>query len=323
MKPRSSPWIQGKWLLGAACLVAALLVKPVQDRIDALLHQASIDPDILYFSSPAAVKAAAIGYDSLVADVYWMRAIQYYGRRAEAARRQVRYKNLPALLDIVTTLDPKMVDVYRAGSIFLAEPDPVGAGQPITAIGLLDKGISQLPQEWRLWFDKGFVYFWYLQDFRKAGEVWLGACRVEGSPPWMEALAARALSQGGEIETAKDLWRHQMEGSTREDIRENARNHLASIQVDEDIWTLEFFVERYAAVYGASPARLEELVRAGFLIYVPKDPSGVPYQYDPAAGAVHLSAESKVRYFALPYNYRETFKERLARLYESSRQQKK
>jgi tetratricopeptide (TPR) repeat protein len=323
MKPRSLPWVQRKWLLGAACLIAALLVKPVQDRIDAHLNRASIDPDLLYFSSPAAVKAVAVGYDGLLADVYWMRAIQYYGRRAEAARRQVKYKNLPALLDIVTTLDSKMLDVYRAGSIFLAEPDPIGAGQPMAAVALLDKGISQLPGDWRLWFDKGFVYFWYLRDFKRAGEVWLGACSVAGSPPWMEALAARALSQGGEIETAKDLWRHQLEGSAREDVKENARNHLASIQVDEDIWTLEFFVEKYAAIHGASPARLEELVRAGFLIYVPKDPSGVSYQYDPSAGAVRLSAESKVHYLALPYNYRESFRERLARLYQSNQQMKK
>ncbi len=96
---------QRKWLLGAACFGAALLILPVQNRIDAQMNRTTIDPDILYFSSPRMVKAMALGYDDLVADVYWMRAIQYYGRREEAARRRVPYKNLAALLDIVTTLD--------------------------------------------------------------------------------------------------------------------------------------------------------------------------------------------------------------------------
>ena len=309
--------VQRRWLLGAACLAAAFLIRPVQDRIDASLSDSSVDPDLLYFSSSSLVRALALGYDGLVADIYWMRAIQYYGRREEAARRQVPYKNLPALLDIVTTLDPKMLDVYRAGSIFLAEPKPIGAGQPLEAIRLLDKGISLQPQEWRLRFDKGFTCFWYLKDFKQAGEVWLEASRIAGAPPWMEALAARGLSQCGAIETAKDLWRRQLENSARADVKENARNHLASIQVDEDLWTLEFFLEKYAAAHGDAPPGLESLVAARFLTYVPKDPSGVPYHYDPATGAVRLSAESKVRYIALPYAYRETFRDRLGRLYDS------
>jgi len=91
------------------------------------------------------VKSLSLGYQSLLADLYWIRAVQYYGRREEAARRQVRYKNLAALLDITTTLDPQMMDVYRAGSSFLAEPEPVGAGQPEESLKLLDKGIGFYP----------------------------------------------------------------------------------------------------------------------------------------------------------------------------------
>jgi tetratricopeptide (TPR) repeat protein len=312
---RLSAW--RRWLPGIALLAAASLVKPVQDRMDALRPGDAVDPDILYFSSPGAVKAMALGYENLLADAYWMRAIQYYGRREEAARRRIRYKNLPALLDIVTTLDPQMLDVYRAGSVFLAEPDPLGAGQPLEAIRLLDKGIAQLPEEWRLRFDKGFVYFWYLHDYRNAGQTWLAAARIAGSPPWLEALAARGLSQGGAVDTAKDLWRRELEGSARADVKENARNHLAGIQVDEDIWALEFFVEKYAATHGARPPALDGLVRAGLISFVPRDPSGVPYDYDAPSGAISLDSSSKVSAIALSDDYRQTFMNRLAAWYES------
>ena len=314
-RSRLSAW--RRWLPGIALLGAGLLVKPVQDRIDSLRPDGEVDADLIYFSSPGAVKAMALGYESLLADVYWMRAIQYYGRREEAARRQVRYKNLPALLDIVTTLDPQMLDVYRAGSIFLAEPDPIGAGQPREAIRLLDRGISQLPKEWRLLFDKGFVYFWYLHDYRSAGQTWLAAARLEGSPPWIEGLAARGLSQGGAVDAAKDLWRRELENSTRADVRNNARDHLNGIQVDEDIWTLEFFVEKYTATHNARPPTLAELVRAGFTSSVPNDPSGMPYDYYAPTGAVSLNPSSKARPITLPDDYRQIFMNRLAAWYES------
>jgi hypothetical protein len=37
--------------------------------------------------SPALVKKMALGFDNLPADFYWMRAIQYYGRRDKADKR--------------------------------------------------------------------------------------------------------------------------------------------------------------------------------------------------------------------------------------------
>jgi tetratricopeptide (TPR) repeat protein len=311
-------WIQ-RLLLTSAFFCVGWLIVPVQNRLDASLAHAATDPDLLYFSSPSLVKSLALGYDGLMADLYWMRTVQYYGRRDEAAQRKIPYKNLAALLDIVTTLDPDMVDVYRAGSIFLAESDPVGAGQPAEAIRLLDKGILSLPQDWRLPFDKGFIYFWYVKDYRQAGQAWLAASRIDGSPKWLEALAARGLSQGGAVETAKSLWRRQLEEATRADLKANAANHLASIQVDEDRWTLEYFLAKYAAAHGSFPARLDALVMERYLQFVPKDPSGVEYSYDSAGGTIRLSPASKVRYLKLPYDYEPTFKARLARISGSQR----
>jgi hypothetical protein len=312
---------RGRWLLSILCVGAALLIPPVQDRIDAHMDRTSVDPDILYLESPRMVKAMALGYDDLVADVYWMRAIQYYGRREEAARRRVPYKNLASLLDIVTTLDPKMVDVYRAGSVFLAEPEPLGAGKPLESLRLLEKGISLLPQEWRLRYDKGFVHYIYLKDFQQAGRTWLDASRVEGAPPWMEGFAAFSLSQGGAVEMAKELWRRQLENSTRADLKENAKNHLDSIQVDEDRWTIAFFLEKYAAARGTPAAHLEDLVRAGYFRFVPKDPSGVSYRYTPATGEIGLSPQSQVHYLAASHSYRELFMAKLARSYASTGKQ--
>ncbi len=290
--------------LGVA-LVCAALIRPAQDCVGSRSGDAGQDPDLLYFSSPAAVKRMALGYDCLAADFYWMRTIQYYGRRDEADRRAVRYKNLSTLLDITTTLNPDLMDAYRSGSLFLSEPDPIGAGQPLGAVKLLDKGIAAHPKEWRLPYDKGFIYFWFLKDYKAAGESWLAASRLPEAPPWMEGLAAMALSRGGAMDVAISLWKRQLEESDRANIRENARNHLLSIRVARDIWTMEILLDQHSRRYGSLPASLKELAgRLGRSLPL-IDPLGTPYVYNPETGEVKLSPESKVRYLEVPESLKE------------------
>jgi hypothetical protein len=300
------------WVFIGSFLVCAALVKPAQDRLESRLVGPGQDPDLLYFSSPQVVKRMALSYDRLLADFYWMRVIQYYGRFDEADRRAVRYKNLSTLLDITTTLDPNLMDAYHVGSVFLGEPEPVGAGQPKEALRLLDKGIGAHPLNWRLRHGKGFVYYWYLSDYLKAGEVWQEASGLPSAPHWLQPLAAMALSKGGAMEVAEALWRSQYRESTRADVRENARNHLNSLEVARDLWSLELLVEKYRQKTGSFPPSLSDLVRGRRGKYRIVDPLGTPYRYNSATGAVALSPDTKVRYLAVPYSYKEQVQSAIA-----------
>jgi len=298
-----------------ACAIGAALIKPVQDRLDERIGKSAKVLDLLYFGSPTVVKRLALGYDGLLADVYWMRAVQYYGRREEADRRPVRYGNLAALLDITTTLDPHLLNAYRFGGVFLGEPEPMGAGQPLEAIRIIDRGIRTFPLEWHLRFDKGFVYFWYVNDYKKAGDVWLEASRVPGAPKWLEGLAAMGLSKSGAVETARMLWQRQYDEAERADVKENARKYLLTLEIDEECWTLEFFVEKFHKRFGRRPAALQELVSSGLLKEIARDPSGAPYRYDPVSGRVQLSSSSDLGHLQMKYHYRDAFLKKLAERY--------
>src|SRR6185503_11238995 len=110
---------------------------------------APIEDDSLYLTSPRAARRMTLSYHALAADLYWIRAIQYFGgtrRMVEAGqtiadqdRRQ--YAALYPLLDLTTSLDPRFNLAYRFDSIFLAEPAPRGPGRPDLAIALLKKGL--------------------------------------------------------------------------------------------------------------------------------------------------------------------------------------
>jgi len=288
-------------------LIGVLLLIPVQNSLRPRLADTGPDPDLLYFSSPSILKKMALGYNRLLADIYWLRAIQYFGNRDAADLRPERFKNLATFFDIITTLDPDLIDAYRNGCIYLSEEDPVGAGQPDEAIRLLDKGIKAHPDLYELRLDKGFVYYWFFGDFRKAGEVWLEASRRPESPERMEALAAVAFSQGGAMDLARTLWKRQYDESTRKDIKENARNRLLSLQVAEDLWTLEYLLGVYRLENGRYPGSLEALLSGGGRKVMTVDPLGTPYDYDPVTGAVKLNPQTEVHYVAVPMNYKEDF----------------
>jgi tetratricopeptide (TPR) repeat protein len=288
------------WICYSVCLICAILIVPAQDRLESRLGPFRQDSDLLFFSSPDLVKRMAFGYDGLLADFYWMRTIQYYGRRDEAEKRTIRYKNLFTLLDITTTLDPNLLDAYRAGSCFLAEADPIGAGQPRQAIQLLDKGIRANPQEWQLPYDKGFIHYWYLKEYTEAGEVWNAASRLPNAPPWMASLAAMSLTKGGAIEIAAALWERQYRESDRKDVRENAMNHLISIRVFLELSQLKALTEKYREQTGSYPLNLEALQRGQPGVLSIEDPLGTPYRYDPETGSVQLSPKSTVHYLPVP-----------------------
>lgn len=273
----------------AVILVAAALIRPVQDFIDARAERGE-QPDLLFFNSPSLVQKMALGFEPLLADFYWMRTIQYYGRRDETGKRRRSFDNLYTLLDITTTLDPGLQDAYHAGSCFLSEPPPIGAGRPDLALKLLEKGERAHPLEWRLVYERGFVHYLYRKDYAAAGKIWLEADRIPGSPRWLGGLAAMALSKGGAEEIAIALWRRQYQEATNEAVRDNARDHLHSLLVKRDLAALREQIERHRAETGSFPPALA----------TPRDPMGTPYTYDPRSGRVDLDPASTVRLVDTP-----------------------
>jgi len=281
---RSSTRI-GCWLL---LVTSGLVLVPVRQGIDG---RASETADVLYWGSGKSLCHLSLGYEGLLADIYWTRAVQYYGR--QRLTRSGRFDLLGPLLQITTTLDPQLIVAYRFGAVFLAEKPPSGAGQPLQALQLLRRGIVANPDYWRLWQDLGFVYYWDLQDYAGASRAFRIGSERPGAQVWLKTLAAAAAAEGGEHETSRLLWSEIYHQADNEQIRRSAQDHLAALAAQEDLGRLNSLLLRYRELFGQPARALGEIVAAGLLSRVPVDPSGVPYIVN-SQGQAALSPASGV-----------------------------
>jgi hypothetical protein len=276
----------------AALLAVFLAVYLLQSRIDRSFGEYRATEEILYVEDGDLLRKLTMGFENLAADLYWLRTVQYFGGK----RLQVTNKNydvLEPLLWITVKLDPKFKIAYSYGSIFLSEPFPMGAGVPLKGVTLIDEGIRNHPGYWRFYLDKGFIYFWYLQDYKKAAEIFLEGSKFEGAPYWMVAIAGRTLTRGGDRETARGLWQILLRSAETDQQRENAITHLRQLDALDQIDLLERVIQAYRDRTGAHPASWAELVEAGLLPSPPLDPAGSPYRLE-ADGKVALSPGSSL-----------------------------
>lgn len=257
------------------CLVGSVLTLV---QVNAAREQ-TVLKEALYLPSARTVKALSLGYTGLMADIYWTRVVQYFGGKHQAHAEH--YKLLAPLLEIATTLDPKLMPAYEFGSIFLAQSPPEGAGNPQAAAALVKKGIQNNPAAWRLWYHLGFIYFQEMHDSKAAAEAFLTGSRVPGALPWMKTMAAYLAQNAGEAETARYLWTQiYNDPASGPSIRENAAKRLIALRVDEDVERLQALVDRYRAQRGTVPQSFQQLVEAGYLRGVPVDPLGHPYRLE-------------------------------------------
>ncbi len=282
--------IVARWLGVAAVPVLIAAIVTLQMQIDRTGQAAGSEPEELLLRSPAAVKKMSLGYDSLIADIYWTRAVQYYGRRATVP--QAKFDLLWPLLDITTTLDPKLLVAYHFGAIFLSEPD-VGADRPDLAVALIKRGIAANPERWGLYSDLGFLYYWYLRDYAQAAKAYLDGSSVPQGPAWMKIMAARMEQKGGSIETSRMIWSEIYASTQDRRIRDLAQGTLHGLKAEEDENHLDELAGEYRKRVGRYPSSTSEMRDAGLLTAIPVDPLGYPYVIGPD-GKSRLNPQSPI-----------------------------
>lgn len=268
-------------------LISMALVPTAQSRVDTMRASMGPEPDISSVWTGRVVRALSLGYSDLLADLYWMRAVQYYGKQKNAG---MGYSDLAPLLETAGELDHRFSIVYRYGAVFLSEPVPIGAGHPEMGVALLGKGADRNPTNWQLRQEEGLFTFFYQNDATRGSEILLRASRIPGAPDWLAALAAQVLSKGGEFEASLNMWliiREQSDGI----LRDNAGDQIKIVRSRIMARDIQRLIQTHREKTGDTKSSLVELRRAGVIPGF-RDLAGIEFDFDPEQGTVSLSRRS-------------------------------
>jgi hypothetical protein len=289
----SGPRRSGSWQAAAGAGALLLLVAAavgLQMARERLYPAADEPQEVLYIASPDAVRRLALSFDAVMADIYWMRAIQFYGGTRLSSRADRNYDLLYPLLEITTSLDPRFSVAYRFGAFFLTEAPPGGPGRADLAIRLLDKAMAAQPDRWEYPHDVAFVHY-RARDYARAAEWFERAADKPDAPTWLRPLVAAAQTARGDTNSARLVWRSLLD-SENDFMRREANRRLMQLDAIDQIAQLARLSAAYAARAGGPPRTWQDLVRAGMLRGIPVDPTGLPYLLDPRSGHVTISRES-------------------------------
>ena len=251
------------------------------------------------------LKGYALGTESLIADWYYMRSLQYVGDKLLNSKtdfiniedlRDLNPRLLYPYLDNATDLDPHFIAAYTYGAIVLP------AINQLQAIELTEKGIANNPNAWRLYQHLGYIY-WHQGNYKKAAEYYEKGSELKDAAPFMKMMAAMMRSEGGSRETARKIFEQMLADNDDPSVATTARLRLFELDWLDERDAINDTLAKFKATNGRCPNDLREIMTQIKKIDLPgdndfqindagqlTDASGAPYLIDQTTCEVKLDA---------------------------------
>lgn len=137
-------------------------------------------------SPPPGIEHFTFGHRDVVADVFWIRAIQDFDYCDQLIEKNLCQGNgwLFRMLNTITELSPKFRMPYATGAVALSVlvSDIPGAAE------IFDKGVKNFPTDWPILYRAAYHYLYEVRDKKKAAGLFIQAGR-NGAPQWVFSLA--------------------------------------------------------------------------------------------------------------------------------------
>lgn len=273
-----------KTVLATVILALAGITVFAQMRADAFKPQRK--DEIVYLPNQKLLMHFTAGMNSIVADLLWLRCVQYTGVEIKESHN---FAWLKQMLNTIVKMDPHFADVYRYGGIFLASikaDDSAG-------LDLLQRGIVARPDVWSLPYEAAMIFLLNRRDepgSRRVAAYYLAMAVASGKAPKFVADVASTLQGEYNLDDIEsEMWTN-LEGSDDQMLRDLAARKQQELQIRKNLRTLDDNVERFRQATGRQPTSLEEIIEAGFFGAPAKEAPGSLLN-DPIGGKYFLDEE--------------------------------
>jgi tetratricopeptide (TPR) repeat protein len=240
-------------------------------RIDWRKTEYTLIGELMYFPSGIALKALSMGFYAPLADIVWLRFVQYYGEHRLTDRK---FELMYHILDILTTLDPYFSHAYTLGSLMLTHD----AQRPDQAKILLKKAMISNSDDWVYPFFYGFINYVFLRDYLTAECYFKLSALKAGAPTLPKRWAAFvAYKKVGDLKTALALWVDLYNHSENIEEKAIAELYIKDITMGLHIQFLNEKVKEFTEKIGRVPYQLRELITCNIIHELPQEPHGEHY----------------------------------------------
>ncbi len=167
--------------------------------------------------SPQTMKLVSLGYDQLLADVFWLAYVGYLGN--SEARAKDHYALCDRYLDLITYLDPQFVQPYW----FVAFTVGGDQARPERARELIDRGIEANPDNWHIPFIAGINQYLFAHDEAAAARYYRVASKFPGAPSWVESQSTIIETRAPRLVKEANSWLSIYQTAEEPRVKERAR----------------------------------------------------------------------------------------------------
>lgn len=191
--------------------------------------------EAIYLPATPVLKAIALGRNTFMADLVWLRALSYFAVHFQGDKD---YRWLDQLIGTVLELDPEYRKVYHWAAVVVMYGRGIDNRSVLASNRLVEAALDRFPDDWELHFLLGCNLTFELRsddadqvaEWRRAGAEHIRiASTLEGAPEWLPLTAAGIHSKVGQQELAI---RHLEEVYLRTES-EDLRKQLAELIIEK------------------------------------------------------------------------------------------
>ena len=149
-----------KGIIAVILVVSLVAFMALKIKVDTISREKIPGSSIIYLPSGKYLKYATFGYSSLIADLIYLWAIQYYSNYSI----QDRFHYLDHIFSVIAELDPRYLDPYEIGAMIAVYE----AKDLNLAFKILDRGLEKNPDQWIFPFQAGHYAQMTIKDYKIA-----------------------------------------------------------------------------------------------------------------------------------------------------------